>query len=71
VEVELNNNELNRVATFIWSILNTRENSDKSRLEQIDLIKPLLLELYKDSLTIGRKQILNNLKDSISDLENK
>ncbi len=64
----MNNNELNRIADLIWGKLHCFENENKSKHEQIELIKPVLLELYSDSLKTGHRQILNYMRDEISNL---
>ena len=65
----MNDNELNRISDLIWTTLKSIENENKSRAEQIELIKPILLNLYSDSINIGRKRILNYIKDEIKHLE--
>ena len=64
----MDNNELNRIADLIWSILNSIENEKKTRAEQIALIKPVILDSCMSSRRTGRRQILNYLEDEIKGL---
>jgi hypothetical protein len=65
----MNNNEFNRMADLIIDKLFLIENESKSRGELIELIKPILLELYSNSINIGRNQILNYFNSEISRLK--
>ena len=64
----MDNNELNRLSELIWAKLNCIENESKTIKEQIELIKPVLIELYSDSIKIGRSQVLNHLENEIKGL---
>ena len=64
----MDNNELNRLSELIWTKLNCIENESKTIKEQIELIKPVLIELYSDSIKIGRSQVLNHLENEIKGL---
>ena len=66
----MNNATLSEKADQIWSILNTIENSKKTKQEQIDLIKPLLIQIGEDERHIGRSQVLNHFKCEIDSLSN-
>ena len=66
----MNNATLNESAERIWAVLNTIENSKKTKQEQIDLIKPLLLKIGEDERYIGRSQVLNHFKGEIASLSN-
>jgi sugar-specific transcriptional regulator TrmB len=67
----MNDNELNRLSELILDKLNSIENQNKTKKEQIELIKPVLIECSSDSRRIGRTQILNYFKDEIDNLRNK
>ncbi len=62
----MNNNTLNEKADLIWSVLNSIQNSGKTKEEQLELIKPLLIEIAESERTIGRTQILNHFKNEIA-----
>jgi hypothetical protein len=64
----MNNNELNRIADHIWTTLNCIENRDKTREEQIELIKPIIVDCVSSSIRTGRKQILNYFEGEINNL---
>ncbi len=66
----MNNATLSEKADQIWSILNTIGNSKKTKQEQIDLIKPLLIQIAEDERHIGRSQVLNHFKYEIDSLSN-
>lgn len=66
----MDNNELNRVADLILSKLNSIENENKSREEQLELIKPVLIELSFDQRKLGRTQVLNYMEDEMKKLRN-
>ena len=61
--------DLQFYADHIWSLLNTIENSAKSKEEQIELIKPVILEIAKDMRSLGRHQVINHMKDEIYRLQ--
>lgn len=62
----MNNNTLNEKADMIWSLLNTVQNCKKTKEDQLELIKPLLIEIAESERAIGRAQILNHFKNEIS-----
>lgn len=62
----MNNNTLNEKADMIWSLLNTVQNCKKTKEDQLELIKPLLIEIAESERVIGRAQILNHFKNEIS-----
>jgi hypothetical protein len=67
----MNDNELNRVVDLIWTTLNCNENLDKTRDQQKELIKPIIIELTSSSRMLGRRQILNYFDDEIKVLREK
>lgn len=66
----MNNNELEKQADLIWSILNCKENSDKNKQEQLALIKPVINAIGLSERNIGRNQILNHMSIEIDNLTN-
>ena len=64
----MDNNELNRIADLIWTTLNCIDSQDLNRDEQIELIKPIIIECTSSSRKTGRRQILNYLDDELKGL---
>ena len=64
----MDNNELDRVSELIWMKLFCKENEDKSREEQIELIKPIIKKSYKEATELGRKKALIHIKNFIGKL---
>ena len=64
----MDNNELNRIADLICTTLNCIDNQDLNRDEQIELIKPIIIDCTSASRKTGRTQILNYLTDEINGL---
>jgi hypothetical protein len=61
--------ELDRVADLIWSTLNTIENADKSKKEQLELIKPLIVSVYEHFTKIGKTKVLKHMQEEIYKLQ--
>tara|TARA_X000001316_G_scaffold11976_1_gene5174 strand:- start:359 stop:577 length:219 start_codon:yes stop_codon:yes gene_type:complete len=64
----MNNNELNRIVDLIWTTLNSIDNQGLNKNEQIELIKPIIIECASSSRETGRRQILNHLQNEIKGL---
>lgn len=60
---------LNAEADHIWSIINSKQNINKSKNEQIEMIEAVLIKLAGDQRDIGRNQIINNIQDQINALK--
>ena len=61
--------ELEKQADLIWSVLNCKENADKSKDDQIKLIKPIILKIAEGERQIDRKQILTHMATEIENLK--
>lgn len=58
-------NELEAQADLIWSTLNNKDNVDKSKREQINLIKTILLKMALEQREIGENKIKNLISETI------
>lgn len=58
-------NELETQADLIWSTLNNKDNVDKSKREQINLIKTILLKMALEQREIGENKIKNLISETI------
>lgn len=65
----MDNNELNSIADKIWNELNSINNEDKSKEEQIEMIKSILIPIMSEQRQLGRTQILNYMEDQINGLK--
>lgn len=61
-------NIIEQVVDRIWSELNTIENSDKSKEEQLEIIKPILLLFYLDITQIQRNTIKGKLEKVLQEI---
>lgn len=64
----MTNNELLQVSDLIWSKLNSIENQNKDKVEQIEMIKSVIMITAQEQRKVGRNQMLNHLQDEIVSL---
>jgi hypothetical protein len=64
----MNYNELEQKADLVWSTLNSIENQDKSKREQMNLIKTILLQMAEEQREVGRNQIKNLISETIKNV---
>ncbi len=64
----MNNNTLIEKSDLIWSTLNSIDGSKKTKQDQIELIKTIILKIAEDERRIGRMQVLNHFKAEIETL---
>jgi hypothetical protein len=64
----MNYNELEAKADLVWSTLNSIENVDKSKCEQMNLIKSILLQMAEEQREVGRNQIKNLISETIKSI---
>ena len=63
------NNDLQYRADQLWSTLFNIHNQNKSKEEQIEIITLILAETANDYLKKGKKQIINEFKNKLTDYE--
>lgn len=61
----MNNAQLNYFADLILNHLHSKQNEGKTRAEQMELIKPILIQLATEQRGIGRQQVVNHLSDEL------
>jgi hypothetical protein len=64
----MNYNELEQKADLVWSTLNNKENADKTKREQMNLIKNILLQMAEEQREVGRNQIKNLISETIKSI---
>ena len=65
----MNDNELTQVSDLIWSKLNSSENDNKSKEQQIEIIKLVIIDVAQDQQKVGRNQILTHLQAEVNTLK--
>lgn len=58
-------NKIDSETYKIWSKLFSKNNEDLSQQEQIELIKPIIQDVYDQGVASGKRKILNHFEIEI------
>jgi hypothetical protein len=65
----MNNETLTAKADLIWSTINTIENQNKNKVDQIELIKAVLLDISDEERRIGRLSVIQHIQAQLKTIQ--